>query len=97
KVPGSSERSKLSGINVRDHTLKIKDNRSTYTEQDLELSTGEEAPILAARLITQTPIYAPLPPMDIRLGTTKGTNALLERKGAKTLLLVTEGFKDLLR
>src|SRR5690606_508541 len=41
--------------------------------------------------------YAPLPPMDIRLGTTKGTNALLERKGAKTLLLVTEGFKDLLR
>lgn len=97
KVPGSSERSKLSGINFRDHTLIIEDNRSTFTEQDFELSTGEEAPILAARLITQTPIYAPLPPMDIRLGTTKGTNALLERKGAKTLLLVTEGFKDLLR
>jgi 5-oxoprolinase (ATP-hydrolysing) len=32
----------------------------------------------------------------MRLGTTKGTNALLERKGAKTLLVVTKGFKDLL-
>ncbi len=33
----------------------------------------------------------------VRMGTTVATNALLERKGARTLLLVNEGFGDLLR
>ncbi len=33
---------------------------------------------------------------SIRMGTTVATNALLERKGAPTLLVVTEGFGDLL-
>lgn len=32
----------------------------------------------------------------IRMGTTVATNALLEREGARTVLLVTRGFKDLL-
>ena len=32
----------------------------------------------------------------MKLGSTKGTNALLERKGAKVTLLVTKGLKDLL-
>ena len=32
----------------------------------------------------------------IRIGTTIATNALLERKGAKTALLITKGFRDLL-
>src|SRR3569833_3862257 len=31
------------------------------------------------------------------MGTTVATNALLERKGARTLLLVDRGFRDLLR
>jgi 5-oxoprolinase (ATP-hydrolysing) len=61
-----------------------------------EITAFEEAPILAARLITQTPLHEALPPLTFRLGSTKGTNALLERKGAKTALFVTEGFKDLL-
>ena len=62
-----------------------------------ELTAHEEAPVLAARLITQTPLNTPLPPLLMRLGSTKGTNALLERKGAPTALLVTKGFKDLLK
>ena len=33
----------------------------------------------------------------IRMGTTVATNALLERKGARTALLTTRGFRDLLR
>ena len=33
---------------------------------------------------------------SIRMGTTVATNALLERKGAATVLVVTEGFADLL-
>ncbi|MGA1821283.1 MAG: hydantoinase B/oxoprolinase family protein [Thermoplasmatota archaeon] len=34
---------------------------------------------------------------SVRMGTTVGTNALLERKGERCALLVTRGFKDLLR
>ena len=33
----------------------------------------------------------------VRMGTTVATNALLERKGDRTLLLITRGFKDALR
>ncbi|MCQ0989409.1 hydantoinase B/oxoprolinase family protein [Jiella marina] len=43
---------------------------------------------------------AAIPPMRIgtvRMGTTVATNALLERKGDRTLLLITRGFRDALR
>ena len=33
----------------------------------------------------------------IRMGTTVATNALLERKGARTVLVTTKGFRDLLQ
>ena len=33
----------------------------------------------------------------VKMGTTVATNALLERKGEKTLLLITRGFRDALR
>ncbi|MDB5736988.1 MAG: N-methylhydantoinase, partial [Sphingomonas bacterium] len=39
----------------------------------------------------------PLPPIDVRIGTTVATNALLERKGEPTLLAITRGFGDALR
>lgn len=63
---------------------------------DFEITAGEEAPVLAARIITRTPLKKPLPPVRMRLGSTKGTNALLERKGARVVFLVTSGFADLL-
>ncbi|NRB61581.1 MAG: hydantoinase B/oxoprolinase family protein [Saprospiraceae bacterium] len=66
------------------------------TGSDFSITAAEEAPILAARLATQTPLSQKLPTITMRLGSTRGTNALLERKGAKTLLLITEGFKDLM-
>ena len=34
---------------------------------------------------------------SVKMGTTVATNALLERKGDRTLLLITKGFGDLLR
>lgn len=61
----------------------------------VELSAQEEAPVLATRLLTQTGLQQAFPPLQLRLGTTKGTNALLERKGAKVALLITKGFADL--
>jgi 5-oxoprolinase (ATP-hydrolysing) len=42
----------------------------------------------------------PIPPAHIgavKMGTTVATNALLERKGERTLLLITKGFRDALR
>ncbi|WP_229211742.1 hydantoinase B/oxoprolinase family protein [Dyadobacter arcticus] len=83
-------------INHAEKTLTLSSDISINDSADFEITTGEEAPILAARLLTKTLLNQPLPPIEMRLGTTKGTNALLERKGAKTLLLVTKGFKDLL-
>ncbi|HEX2204981.1 MAG TPA: hydantoinase B/oxoprolinase family protein [Longimicrobium sp.] len=63
----------------------------------VELRSKEEAPILAARLVTRTPSGGRLPPVAMRLATTRATNALLERRGAPTALFITEGFGDLLR
>ena len=63
----------------------------------LELVSPEEAPILAAKLVTQTPFGGRLPPLAMRLATTRGTNALLERRGGRVALFITRGFGDLLR
>jgi 5-oxoprolinase (ATP-hydrolysing) len=62
----------------------------------VEVTTHEEVPVFAARLLTGTRFPEPLPPLELKLGTTRGTNALLERKGASTAFLVTKGFRDLL-
>nr|MDQ3309926.1 hydantoinase/oxoprolinase family protein [Gemmatimonadota bacterium] len=62
-----------------------------------ELVSRDEAPILAARLVTGTPADASLPPLAMRLATTRATNALLEHKGAPVALFITRGFRDLLR
>ncbi len=62
-----------------------------------ELSAGEESPILAIRYALGLTLDAPFPPVSVRLGTTRGTNALLERKGARTAFVTTKGFADVLR
>ncbi|MER6922631.1 hydantoinase/oxoprolinase N-terminal domain-containing protein, partial [Streptomyces spiralis] len=40
---------------------------------------------------------SPEPVESVRMGTTVATNALLERKGERTVLVVTRGFRDALR
>ncbi len=62
-----------------------------------EVAFEEEAPVLAARWLTGTAGGCALPPIDLRLATTRGTNALLQRRGAPTALFITRGFADLLR
>ncbi len=62
----------------------------------LHIDAGIEAPVLAARILLGTALTLSLPKLDVRLGTTRGTNALLTRRGARTALLVTAGFGDLL-
>ncbi|GAB3558224.1 hydantoinase B/oxoprolinase family protein [Spirosoma fluminis] len=83
-----------------DGTLRVSDPNgrpgSLAGPFTIELFADEEAPVLATRLLTRTPLNRPFPALEMRLGTTKGTNALLERKGGRVALLVTKGFQDLL-
>ncbi|MCP3980569.1 MAG: 5-oxoprolinase [bacterium] len=60
-----------------------------------EVVSDEEAPLLAARLLTGTVAGSALPACRMRLATTLGTNALLTRAGVPTALFVTAGFGDL--
>ena len=56
---------------------------------------SEDAAIAAIRALTGV-AEGPLPPCQVRMGTTVATNALLERKGEPTLLAITRGFGDAL-
>ncbi len=61
-----------------------------------ELCSGEEAPVVCIRYLLGLRLDESIPPVIVKLGTTRGTNALLERKGARTALVTTKGFRDVL-
>ena len=73
------------------HTHKLlSENPEAYQDAALQgirdlLSLGDGAPVLESEIDA------------VKMGTTVATNALLERKGDRTLLVVTEGFRDQLR
>lgn len=74
---------------IRVHKL-LSENPERYTD----------AAIQGIRDILGIPSPAPIPTEQIaaiKMGTTVATNALLERKGDRTLLLITRGFRDALR
>jgi 5-oxoprolinase (ATP-hydrolysing) len=62
-----------------------------------ELASAEHAPITGIRWLMAKRLDDEIGPVEVRLGTTRGTNALLERQGAKTALVTTAGFRDVLR
>ena len=60
----------------------------------------KDAAIQGIREILGIPSDVPIPTEQltaVKMGTTVATNALLERKGDRTLLLITKGFRDALR
>ena len=60
----------------------------------------EDAAVQGIRELLKLPVGTPIPKATIeavKMGTTVATNALLERKGDRTLLLITQGLGDLLR
>jgi 5-oxoprolinase (ATP-hydrolysing) len=83
-------RPSLSEITTNKAFNSISENASA------EITTNEEVPVFAARLLTETCLNEDFPSIEIKLGSTRGTNAILERKGSKTAFLVTKGFKDLI-
>lgn len=62
----------------------------------LELDSGLHAPVLAVRRLLGCILADRLQPIDVRLGTTRGTNALLTRSGERTTLAITDSLRDLL-
>ena len=60
-----------------------------------DLKSGEEAPVLAARLMSGTPPEMPLGTLELRVGTTRGTNALLEGNTDPVAAFVNEGLDGL--
>jgi len=87
----------IEAFDIKTKTIQLNKSISFSEGQNFEITSHEEAPVLGARLITQTALKEPFPGMLLKLGSTKGTNALLENKGAKTLFVVTKGFADLLK
>ena len=94
-----------SGATVFSSTVAENDQGTLVTADELpasvvslsyELDGGEEAPILAIRRTLGLKLSDPIPRVSVRLGTTRGTNALLTRRGARTAFITTCGFKDVL-
>jgi len=59
-----------------------------------------DAAIAGIKTVLGVALDAPIPPGTVecvKMGTTVATNALLERKGERTLLIVNKGFADILR
>ncbi|MFP4412568.1 hydantoinase B/oxoprolinase family protein [Coleofasciculus sp.] len=59
-----------------------------------------DAPVQGIREVMGLPANAAIPTEQIdavKMGTTVATNALLERKGDRTVLIITKGFRDALR
>src|ERR1700760_1976262 len=59
-----------------------------------------DAAIAGIKTVLGVPLDAPIPAgvvEAVKMGTTVATNALLERKGERTLLVVNRGFADALR
>ncbi len=82
--------------------VAIRDDGSLVAHKLLSENPGryDDAAVQGIRDLLGLAAGAPLPPAAItavRMGTTVATNALLERKGERTVLVVTRGFADALR
>lgn len=96
EVLGSGEKSIIQSIDFDTNIIRLQSPVSIEQTTEFQISSNEEVPVLAARLLTSTPLKKNLPALIMRLGSTRGTNALLERKGDDVLFITTKGFKDLI-
>ncbi len=97
RVVGTSKSAPIHHVDLANNRISLsKSLAAASVGSFIELTTEEEVPVLAARFLTRTPLGKKFPSLDVKLGSTRGTNAILEKKGAVTAFLVTKGFKDLL-
>jgi len=74
-------------------TDAIAHDRATGALRTAKLPSGDDSILAAVRALFAD---QEVPAIELRLGTTLATNALLERRGARTALAITRGFGDLL-
>ena len=99
----------MQGADSRDHYRLAADIGGTFTDVVLETPTGRfsckvlttprQPEVAVMDGIMQLLSQAVVSPAQIGFfihGTTLATNALIERKGARTALLTTAGFRDVL-
>jgi 5-oxoprolinase (ATP-hydrolysing) len=85
-----------SGDIYRAKVLSSGELRSTDVDGNItRIQTGLEPPLVAAHQLTGIPLGQPLPEMDMRIATTRATNALLTRTGTPPVLFTTAGFEDI--
>lgn len=96
RMIGSAFHCTIKSVHLKHGIIELDKTLPGKLTSGFEITSAEEVPVLAARILTETPLQHPFPPIEMKLGSTRGTNALLERKGARTALLVTLGFRDLL-
>lgn len=77
-------------------TTMLRLDRPLPPADTLELASGLEAPGWGVRLLTGTPLAAPLPRAQVHVSTTRGTNALLEGAGARVGLVTNLGLEGVL-
>jgi 5-oxoprolinase (ATP-hydrolysing) len=87
---------RIEKVNLSDSVIHLTKAIKIEAGATFEISSLEEIPVFASRLLTETPLNQLFPSIEMKLGSTRGTNALLERKGTRTALIITRGFKDLL-
>jgi 5-oxoprolinase (ATP-hydrolysing) len=97
KVIGGTESRVITSFDAATSAMTLDQPVTWQPGTLLELTTGEEAPVLGARILTNTPPGRDFPPLSLRIATTRATNALLERKGGRVALFITKGFGDLLQ
>ncbi len=78
-------------------TLELDRPVSLPAQATFDLHGVEEAPVLAIRWLLGKSSSDAIGPIRLLLGTTRGTNALLERNGARCDLVMTVGLTDSLR
>jgi 5-oxoprolinase (ATP-hydrolysing) len=74
----------------------IQHDRSTGALAVTKVLSSDRAPLVGIRRLLGIDERDPIPPCEVRMGTTVATNALLERRGAPVGLVITRGFRDLL-
>lgn len=96
KVNLADQTSIIHSFDDQNNVLELSSPIKVSFGEILDISIGHEAPIFAAHLLTGIPLKQELKDVELRVGTTKATNALLEHKGIPCVWITNTGFKDLL-
>ena len=72
-------------------------DRDTGALRVTKVLSSDQAPLEGIRALLGLGPNDPIPPSEVRMGTTLATNALLERGGCRCVLVADEGLGDLIR